>query len=117
MIGCDLIEVERIEKLINNLDIDKIFSKEEQNYCNKFKDKAEHYAGFFCVKEAFLKALGIGLKKGINLNEIVILHNEFGKPYIQLSSDNINKFNLNDKKINISISHLKKVAMAVCLIL
>lgn len=117
MLGCDLIEVERIKKLILKNNINDVFSIEEQQYCNKFIDKEEHYAGFFCAKEAFLKALGIGIKKGINLNEINIKHNENGKPYILLSNENINKFNLNNKKIELSISHIQKIAMAICLIL
>ena len=36
----------------------------------------------FAAKEAFSKALGTGISKGINFNEIIVLNEKNGKPYI-----------------------------------
>lgn len=106
-IGIDIVEVERIEKLKN---IDKIFFKSEIEYAEKSVLKYEHLAGFYCAKEAVIKAL-----EGGSVQEVEICHKQSGAPYIvlhgktkQLSSSN---------EIQISISHIKKLATAICTIL
>ena len=37
-----------------------------------------------CSKKSFSKAIGTGVRKGINFNEIVILNDKNGKPFIKL---------------------------------
>ena len=69
----------------------------------------------FCAKESLLKALGIGIKNGIQLNEIEVNHDENGKPYYNLS-ENAKKI-LNDfdiSEIDLSISHTDSIATAIC---
>ena len=118
MIGCDLIEVNRVKKLVEKENINNVFTEQEQIYCEKYKDKYQHYAGFFCAKEAFVKAVGSGLLNGIKLCDLEISHNAFGKPILSVLSDDVlNKFNLIGKNIEISISHINDFAMAICQIL
>ena len=69
--------------------IEKYFSKKE---FEKYKDLnlttkqiASKYAKLFSAKEAFVKALGIGFRFGINLKDIQILSNKLGKPYIEIN--------------------------------
>ena len=38
----------------------------------------------FAAKEAFAKALGIGISKGLSFNEIEINNNNSGKPFLEL---------------------------------
>lgn len=38
----------------------------------------------FAAKEAFVKALGLGLRQGMQWGEIEILNDPLGKPYLQL---------------------------------
>ena len=59
-ICADIVEVERIRKLIDKYDfkfLNKIFSSEEIAYCNTHKDPPIHFAGRFSAKEAIKKAL------------------------------------------------------------
>ena len=116
MLGIDIIEVERIEKNLQNPSfLQKILSKEEIEYVNQFKDKISHIAGFFCVKEAVMKALEDC--KNIAFKDIEVLHNANGKPYVKLYGKALEVFEKqNCKSIEISISQTKTVATAICII-
>ena len=70
-IGTDITNINRIKKLIKNKKfIYRIFHKSEINKCNKQKNISNCYAKRFAAKEAFSKALGTGISKGINFREI-----------------------------------------------
>ena len=86
-IGTDIVDVNRIQKLINkNIKFrNKIFSKKEIKYCESKTNKVASYSKRFAAKEAFAKALGVGISKGISFNEIVVNNNKYGAPFIELS--------------------------------
>lgn len=91
-IGTDIVEIARIsdpERLAN-----KILSLREKEYYEARSNKAEVLAGFFAAKEAFMKATGKGLGLA-PMNEIEILHEEEGAPYILFKN----------KTYSVSISH------------
>lgn len=76
-IGTDIVEISRMEKSLESERFKtKVFTEKEIAYCKR----AESFAGIFAGKEAYLKALGTGIDR--TLNEIEILHNEIGKPYL-----------------------------------
>ena len=86
-IGTDIINIKRMEKSIKkNGDnfINKVFSKNEILYCKKKKNPFPFYAKRFAAKEALSKALGTGIRKGINLKNIEITNDNLGKPSIEL---------------------------------
>src|SRR5512137_2655120 len=86
-IGTDIIEVARIEKVMQR-DIgfrDKIFTPGEIAYCETKKHKFENYAARFSAKEAFMKAIGTGWRFGIRFADIDVYHDEYGKPLIRLT--------------------------------
>ena len=59
-IGIDIIEVSRFrrKKYEENRNFyKKIFVKSEINYCLKFKNSAERFAGKFAIKEAVIKSI------------------------------------------------------------
>ena len=73
-------------------------------------------AGMYCAKEAFLKALGIGVRNGINFKEIEISHEESGKPFYKLSDgikDILKSLKITD--VELSISHTDNIATAICI--
>ncbi len=118
-IGIDIIEVERVKKLISKKDkyLKRIYTETEIKYCEKFKRKEQEYAGRFSAKEAFSKAMGTGIGHGIKFNEIEIINDDLGKPEINLfgfTKDYFQKKGL--KNIFVSISHLKEYATAVVVI-
>ncbi len=86
-LGTDIVNIKRVQLALKNNKKNftkRIFSKNEINYCEKRKNSASYYAKRYAAKEALSKALGTGISKGINFNDIEILNNKFGKPYIKL---------------------------------
>lgn len=115
-VGIDTIELERFKDISKDeLKLKKVFTKNEIEYFNQFSEKLSHISGFFCAKEAFVKALGTGFYKNCTPIDIEILHDENGKPFINVLSKEILD-SLNNSKIEISISHSKTIATAICII-
>ena len=89
-IGTDIINVKRMKKsLKKNGDAFKkrIFSKKEIIYCEKKKNPSAYYAKRFAAKEALSKALGTGIRKGIDLKNIEVTNDALGKPSINLKGN------------------------------
>ena len=120
-IGTDIANIDRIKRSLKNKDfIDRLFSKNEVKKCNNQINKANCYAKRFAAKEAFSKAIGTGISKGINFNEIIVNNIKSGKPHIKLLGNTkkvVNKI-LNKKKFNIflSLSDDKPSAVATVII-
>ena len=86
--GIDTVEVARFQRFLdegNQRLLDRLFSPLEQDYCRAKKQAAVCYAARFAAKEAYLKALGTGLRDGITWTEIEISNNPLGKPELRLS--------------------------------
>lgn len=118
LIGIDSLESVRVETLINNNSfLSKCFTPYEANYLSTRTSKTLSLAGLFCAKEAFLKALGVGVFNGIDLNEIEVRHEETGKPFLSLS-DNAKKIMMMKGASNseISITHTHTISTAVCIL-
>ncbi len=112
-IGNDIIAIERIQSSIDHHGqhfLDRVFTPAEQAYCLKYKDSARHFAGRFSAKEAVVKALGKGFREGIGWQDIEILNDPLGKPYLRLSPK-IDSLFL-QPRILISISHCHSYATA-----
>ena len=115
-IGTDIISVSRIKESLKKKNfLKRIFNKEEVAKCSKLINSNNCYAKRFAAKEAFAKALGTGIAYGINFNEIKILNEKNGKPFIKLVGNT--KKIINDKlkkkfKISLSLSDEKKYAVA-----
>ncbi len=108
MIGIDIIEIERIEKALDEHGqhfLDRIFTKREQEDCN---GNAVRLAGRFAAKEAIAKALGTGFGKALSWLDIEITNDENGKPIATLSRK--------DQRVDISLSHCKSHATAVAMV-
>ena len=112
--GTDIIEIERIKKLINdskNQALDKIYTKKEQEYCESKKMvKYQHYAVRFAAKEAIFKAISDKLedKFEISWNDVEILNDKNGRPSVNFVRKKIKGI----KGIEISLSHCKEYAVA-----
>ena len=118
-VGIDSVLVKRFKKM-KKLEsfLTKYFTDYEVSYIiNKNVKKHETMTGIYAAKEAFLKALQIGIGAGISLKLIEVKHNNNGAPYINLNSDLKEK--LADQKveeITLSITHTKTTTTAICII-
>ncbi|WP_335935071.1 holo-ACP synthase [Fusobacterium polymorphum] len=118
-IGNDIIEIERIEKAISKEGFkNKIYTQRELKNIEKRGNRTETYAGIFSAKEAISKAIGTGVR-GFSLTDLEILNDDLGKPYVVVSEklDKILKTKKEDYQIEISISHSRKYATAMAIIL
>ena len=88
-IGVDLVKVARIERVLERYGdrfLTRVFTEREIAYCRGKSWGAAGYAMRFAAKEAFSKALGVGLRKGgIRWQEVEVIPNPLGKPEIFVS--------------------------------
>jgi len=108
-IGTDIVNIKRMKRTLKNKNIKfkkRVFSKNEITYCEKRKNPSSFYAKRFAAKEALSKALGTGIRKGINFKDIEILNDDFGKPSIRLkgSTAGFLKKKIKNKKYSIYLS-------------
>ena len=111
-IGTDIVEVERINKLLlrsGELFKNKVFTVLEQNYCDSKSSPSIHYAGRFAAKESIIKAVkSSGYKNPIPFKDIEILPSDSGAPIVDLH------FVL-EGECKVSISHTESHATASAL--
>ena len=98
----------------------KSFQKEKYYIVKKKKNSSSFYAKRFAAKEAFTKALGTGIRKGVNLKNIETTNNVYGKPLIllkgNLSSYLKKKIKSSKYDIHLSLSDDKPWAQATVII-
>jgi len=86
-LGLDVAEVDRIEAAITRHGepfIQRVYTPREVEYCERFKNKFERYAGRFAAKEAAMKALGTGWSRGVRWQDIEVVRAISGKPSLHL---------------------------------
>lgn len=116
-IGTDIVEVERLASKIQKKEFtEKVFSKNEIEYCESMPDKAQHYAARFSAKEAFLKASGRGLLLTHDLSEIEITQTSEGAPKLKLNGKLASLYLQENWIIHVSLSHVAKMACATVVI-
>ena len=123
-IGTDLVNSERVEKLLNKFEINFYlkFLVMKKSKFKKVYNKALYFSKRFAGKEAFWKAISPNRENTLHLNEIEILSNNNGKPYINLIGVTKNKIFKLEKSLNstfnfhISISDEKPNALAFVII-
>ena len=111
--GIDVIEVERIRRAATQpAFLDRIFTKGEYEYYARCNHDPQTLAGTFAAKEAAAKALAAGFN-GIGWQDIEILRDESGKPYVRLFNAAKDRMeSLGGSVMHVSISHIKTLAIA-----
>ena len=102
--GSDIIDNRRIKKTLdkfgnkfkNRCFLDSEIKKSDNRY-----QKINSYAKRYAAKEALTKALGTGIRKGINFKDIEISNNSYGKPSIKLKGTTVKFLKKKIKKKNI----------------
>lgn len=109
-VGIDIIEVERVKKLVeqNPRALTRVFTPQEIEYCQDKKSRYLHLAARFAAKEAFFKALG----KRTSWKDVGVINHPSGKPFLKLNSKK--KFDFGSA--HVSLSHLSKYAVALVIL-
>ena len=87
-IGTDIVECLRIGRMIEQhgeLFLTRVYTDREIRYCQTRKRTTEHFAGHWAAKEAVLKALGTGWRRGMSWTDVEVSHQAGGKPQVVLS--------------------------------
>ena len=118
-LGTDIIEIERIKKAIDRSERfrQRVYTEREIAYCeSKLTGSYQSYAGIYAAKEAFLKALGTGLRYG-SWHDIEVCHDEFGAPSLIITGafKKIMQERMYKESI-VSISHCRSYAMSTVII-
>ena len=121
-VGTDLISIKRIEDLMLEFKEKfsaKVFSEYEIAQAKK-TFSAAFFAKRFAAKEAFAKALGTGIGRGVNFKDIEIFNDDLGKPKIRLINGKESflqtHFGCKNIAIHLSISDEKTFANAIVII-
>ena len=118
LLGTDIIEVDRIKVAIENGENGRfsarVYTANEIKYCESKKaSKYQSYAARFAGKEAVSKAFGTGIGKDASFNEIEILNDELGKPFVNLHGRAKAYYaSLGASGISITLSHCREYAVA-----
>lgn len=118
-IGIDTVAIERFQRFMdsgNTAVIDRLFTTAERTRCAGRKDAASCLAARFAAKEAFLKALGTGLRDGISWHDVEVNNDALGKPELILSGKAATQFEANklvSKHLSLSHDGGSAIAMVV----
>ena len=114
--GIDLAEVPRIAAAIERFGdrfLRRIFTDAEIRYCDSKANRAERYAARFAAKEAGLKAIGTGWRRGVSWTDVEVGREPGGRPTIVFhgkAADFAAKLGV--RNASLSLTHTKDTAMA-----
>jgi holo-[acyl-carrier protein] synthase len=86
-IGTDIVECLRIAQMIDRhgeLFITRVYTPYEIRYCQSRRQATQHFAGRWAAKEAVLKALGTGWRRGISWRDVEVRNDSAGRPVVAL---------------------------------
>ena len=87
-LGIDVIEVKRVQASLARFAgrfEKRVFTEAERAYCRARKGKAaESYALRFAAKEAVAKAMGTGIRGGVDFADIEVSTDKLGRPSVML---------------------------------
>jgi len=115
-VGTDIVNIERVKKILSkNRDsfVKRVLSEHEQALFANKADSAAYFAKRFAAKEAFAKALGTGIGRGVSFKELTVRNNENGKPHF-IPSEKLSQYLVenNIKQVHLSISDESQIAIA-----
>jgi holo-[acyl-carrier protein] synthase len=115
--GTDLAEVARISAAIARFGdhfLERVYTTGERAYALSKANSAERFAARFAAKEAGMKAIGTGWRRGVTWKDFEVKNESSGRPGLLLSgvAREIAE-GLGVKKVHLSLTHTKETALAV----
>ena len=114
--GIDLAEVPRIRAAIERFGenfLNRIYTEGERTYVERKANKFERYAARFAAKEAGMKALGTGWRRGVRWRDFEVANLPSGRPTLRLhgvAKEFAEKLGV--KQISLSLTHTAENGMA-----
>ncbi|MFB3813547.1 MAG: holo-ACP synthase [Terriglobales bacterium] len=118
--GIDIVDVQRITAALERFGerfTRKVFTEGEIRYCESKQNRAERYAARFAAKEAALKAIGTGWRRGVSWRDIEVQREPGGRPTIAFAGRAAEfAARLGMRRASLSLSHTAQHAIAQVLL-
>jgi holo-[acyl-carrier protein] synthase len=118
--GVDLAEVDRIRDAIERHGrrfIERIYTPAEIAYVERKANRYERYAARFAAKEAGMKAIGTGWKRGVRWRDFEVKNLPSGRPTLEFHGVAAQfAKSLGVRNIALSLTHTVSQAMAVVIL-
>jgi len=114
--GVDLAEVPRIRASVERFGarfVERVYTPAEIAYVERKANKFERYAARFAAKEAGMKAIGTGWKRGVKWQDFEVVNLPTGRPTLHLhgvAAEFARKLGV--RNISLSLTHTAEMAMA-----
>ncbi|HUE02816.1 MAG TPA: holo-[acyl-carrier-protein] synthase [Bryobacteraceae bacterium] len=114
--GVDLAEVPRIKASIERFGarfVERIYTPAEIDYVERKANRFERYAARFAAKEAGMKAIGTGWRRGVTWHDFEVANLRTGKPTLRLHGVAARIADkLGVRNVSLSITHTAELGMA-----
>jgi len=115
-LGTDITECLRIARMIERhaeLFVSRVYTPEEIRYCQNRRQATQHFTGRWAAKQAVLKALGTGWRRGIGWHDVEIRNESEGRPVVVLRGGaKAAADQLGASQVLVAISHCRSHATA-----
>jgi holo-[acyl-carrier protein] synthase len=118
-VGTDIVDVCRLATSLRRRTAfaDLVFGSDERRFCDSQRRPELHYAARFAAKEAFLKALGLGILSGVSLRDIEVVRDLDGVPRLRLGpTASAALARSGGEATALSLSHGHRVAIALVVV-
>jgi holo-[acyl-carrier protein] synthase len=119
-IGIDVAEVDRIREAIERHGrrfIERIYTPSEIAYVERKANRFERYAARFAAKEAGMKAIGTGWRRGVRWQDFEVTNLPSGRPTLHLHGEAAKVAeHLGVRNIALSITHTAAEGVAIVIL-
>ena len=119
-LGIDLAEVDRIRKAIERHGrrfTDRIYTATEIAYVERKANRYERYAARFAAKEAGMKAIGTGWKRGVSWQDFEVTNLPSGRPTLRFHGVAAQiADSLGVRNIALSLTHTAEQGLAIVIL-
>lgn len=114
--GIDLAEVDRIREAVEKHGrrfLERVFTPGEIAYVETKANRHERYAARFAAKEAGMKAIGTGWRRGVRWQDFEVRNQRSGRPELVLHGEAAEVARrLGVGRIHLSLTHTASMAQA-----
>lgn len=114
--GIDLAEVERVRAAVERFGerfLERVYTAAEIAYVEKKANRYERYAARFAAKEAGMKAIGTGWRRGVRWQDFEVANQASGRPVLKLHGEAARiAAGLGVRAVSLSLTHTAETGMA-----
>lgn len=118
--GVDLAEVDRIQAAVERHGarfVERVFTPGEIAYVERKANRFERYAARFAAKEAGMKAIGTGWRRGVRWQDFEVVNLPSGRPTLKIHGEAANfAARLKVNHVHLSMTHTASQAMAIVIL-